>query len=229
MDQEQENGSGKHIPSPTSPIILLFRSELGGRVIWWNTKEWTDLCTESPIWVSSKFVTGQPFALSESDREKCFIKYRVNSYRDLTSNVPWEFWILRFEAVLSRLWDLENSLSHRTQWSGPEELFVTLQLIPELIPRIVLFTVKPNMNLNWLIKPSCDRITNIQCSVGTIVAAFGKRFQLSERSQPKREDSGDEVERQASLFINWVGSVYNLPSIFSSWWGCTVRLSKSWL
>ena len=48
--------------------------------------------------------------------------------------------------------------------------------------------------------------------MGTIVAAFGKRFQLSERSQPKREDSGDEVERQASLFINWVGSVYNLPS-----------------
>ena len=35
-----------------------------------------------------QFVTGRPFALSESDREKCFIKYRVNSYRDLTSNVP---------------------------------------------------------------------------------------------------------------------------------------------
>ena len=177
---------------------------------------------------------GSPVSSSQADLSHCPSKIGRNALQnteliDLTSNVPWEFWILRFEAVLSRLWDLENSLSHRTQWSGPEELFVTLQLIPELIPRIVLFTVKPNMNLNWLIKPSCDRITNIQCSVGTIVAAFGKRFQLSERSQPKREDSGDEVERQASLFINWVGSVYNLPSIFSSWWGCTVRLSKSWL
>ena len=37
--------------------------------------------------------------------------------------------------------------------------------------------------------------------MGTIVAAFGKRFQLSERSQPKREDSGDEVERQTSLLL----------------------------
>ena len=57
---------------------------------WWprDLMKRTDLCTESPIWVSSKFVTGRPFALSESDRVKCFIKYRVNSYRDLTSNVP---------------------------------------------------------------------------------------------------------------------------------------------
>ena len=188
MDQEQENGSGKHIPSP---------SELGGRVIWWNTKEWTDLCTESPIWVSSMFVTGRPFAMSESDREKCFIKYRVNSYCDLTSNVPYEFCLLRFEAVLSRLWDLENRLSHRTQRSGPESYLWPYSWYQSWYRESYsLFTVEPNMNLNWLIKPSCDR-------------------EEKETSQPKREDSGDEVERQASVFINWVGPVYNLPSIFS--------------
>ena len=64
--------------------------------------------------------------------------------------------------------------------------------------------------------------------------AFGKRFQLSERgtkcreeketSQPKREDSGDEVERQASLFINWAGPVYKIPSIFSRGGGGGVLL-----
>ena len=86
------------------------------------------------------------------------------------------------------------------------------------MPRIVLFTVEPNMNLNGLIKLSCDRITNIQCSVGTIVArrathleskAFGARHEVSRKKRQANLSEKILGTRLRDKLLSTLGSLSN--------------------